>query len=419
MAVKSFKILSIYLLLFLFAFEGTMGSMKIAGISYPRIVESIIFIFLFKNYLDDISTNKVLNLINKVFGVLILLLALKLFTVTFLQDSLDMSIFIEAIRVVFLDIIIYLIYYVLINYKNTLQIILIVNSIIMLVAFFQSSLTPFTDIAWDLKNNYFSLNTVGYDDNITFRKRVTGFYSTSIPLAYVLTMNMIITVYLYLKNKSNIYIMYFVFLGVIAILSLTRSVVLSWVVLFLYISFIGLTKAKITNKILFIILLFFSFSYATNIYLNNMDSLDRVTNTNGASAQGRLPLAITGLYATVKYPFGISKENYKIVKEEMYEILHNKNILKYSSHNGVVNIGLKYTFFGLIIFILFLFYMIKLIKQNLPSEMKYFFIVAFFAYLANSLFHNTFIIIDDFYGIILFSIIAYEYKINYTKVNYA
>jgi hypothetical protein len=361
----------------------------------------------------------VLNLINKVFGVLILLLALKLFTVTFLQDSLDMSIFIEAIRVVFLVIIIYLIYYVLINYKNTLQIILIVNSIIMLVAFFQSSLTPFTDIAWDLKNNYFSLNTVGYDDNITFRKRVTGFYSTSIPLAYVLTMNMIITVYLYLKNKSNIYIMYFVFLGVIAILSLTRSVVLSWAVLFLYISFISLVKAKIINKILFIILLFFSFSYATNIYINNMDSLDRVTNTNGASAQGRLPLAITGLYATVKYPFGISKENYKIVKEEMYEILHNKNILKYSSHNGVVNIGLKYTFFGLIIFILFLFYMIKLIKQNLPSEMKYFFIVAFFAYLANSLFHNTFIIIDDFYGIILLSIIAYEYKINYTKVNYA
>jgi len=416
--LKSIKLLSLYLLLFLFAFEGTLGTMKIAGISYPRIIESIIFIFLIKKYLYDSFENKILLLLNKVFFIFIMLLFLKLFTVTFLQNDLELTIFIEVIRVVFLVIIIYLIYYALLNYKNTLQIILILNFFIILVAFFQSSLTPFTELAWDLKNTYFASNAVGYDDTVSFRKRVTGFYSTSIPLAYVLTMNMIMTIYLYIKNENNIYILYFIFLGIVAVFSLTRSVVLSWVVLFIYLSYINLAKSKLINKLIFSIFLFFSFSYATTVYINHIDTLDRITSTKGKSAEGRLPLALTGLYTTLQYPMGASEHSYEIAKQEMYDILHNENILKYESHNGIVNIGLKYTLFGLFVFIIFMFKLIKLMQNNFSKEIVQFFYIAFFAYLANALFHNNFIVIDDFYGITLFAMIAYEYKINKEKVNY-
>lgn len=399
----------LFLILFLVAFEGVFVQYKIAGVNFPRFIELFFFIYIFKSFLSDFINNRILNNINKMFFVFFLLLFVKLFVVTFIQGDLNINILIDAVRVFTLVIYLYILYYLLkIDIKN-INIILAINSIIMFIAFFQSEITPFTNLAWDIKNNYFPTK---YEDSITFRKRVVGLYETSIILAYVLVPNMILSIYMYIKTKINLYIVYFFFLGLIAIFSLTRSVVLSWIILFIYLIVIIIKNSSIFQKILFISTLLFVLSYGINVYIQNEKSLNRVSSVDGNSAEGRIPLAITGAYAILKHPLGISAENYEIAKKEMYIILNNKNILKYSSHNGILNVGFQYTLLGLIVLFIYFFKLIKIIRLVIPKEMKFFFFMALLSYLANVLFHNTFMVIDDFYGLILFAIIAYEYSIN-------
>jgi len=412
MAIKSIKYLGILLLLFLIAFEGAFGLIQIAGSSFPRLIQGIFFIFLFKEFIKDNNQNKVLLYINTLFFIFIILLGLKLLTVTFVQGQYEFNIIIDFFRVISIIIYIYLTYYLLKQDLNNLNIILLLNSFIMLVAFFQSNVTPLTDLAWDVKNNYFPMNTTGYVDNITFRKRVTGVYSTSIPLAYVLTTNMILTMYMFVKTKLNLYVIYFIFLGAIAVFSLTRSVFLSWIVLSIYLTYFIFFKLTIFKKILLVIFIIFTTFYTMNIYIENQDKFDRITSVDGASAQGRLPLAITGLYTIIKHPFGVSKADYNEAKKEMYAIYHVSNILQFTSHNGFINVGFKYTLLGIFIFIYFMYYIRRILrKSSVSKEMRLFFLVGVMAYFANSLFHNAFIVIDDFYGLILLSIIAYEYSL--------
>lgn len=416
MAIRSIKYLSKLLLLFLIAFEGAFGLIQIAGSSFPRLIQGIFFIFLFKEFIKDNNQNEVLFYINKLFFIFAILLALRLFTVTFIQGQYEFNIIIDFVRIFSIVIYTYLTYYLLKQDLNNLNIILLLNSFIMLVAFFQSNVTPLTDFAWDVRNNYFPMNTIGYEDNITFRKRVTGVYTTSIPLAYVLTTNMILSMYMFIKTKFNLYVIYFIFLGAIAVFSQTRSVFLSWIVLSIYLIYLTFFKLTIFKKILLVIFMIFTTFYAMNTYIKNQDKLDRITSIHGASAEGRLPLAVTGLYTIIKHPFGVSKVDYNEAKKEMYAIYHMPNILQFSSHNGLINVGFKYTLLGIFVFIYFVFYIRSILRESsISKEMRLFFLVGVIAYFANSLFHNAFIVIDDFYGLILLAIIAYEYSLGKEK----
>lgn len=409
--VKSFALL---LLLFLIAFEGVFGEYKVGGIGVVRMIEICFFLMVFNQFLND-SRNKILSSTNWIFLIFIILLILKFFTITFIFRSIELDIVLDIIRIITLVIHLYLMFYLIRrNYKN-INIIIGFNLLIMFIAFFQSGLTPLTDWAWAIKYDYFDSGWEGFEDSIFFRKRVIGLYLSSIPLAYVLVGNMILGLYMNIKTNKNVYIIYFVFLGLISIFSLTRSVVLSWIVLFLFIiiRYLATSKISIFKKGLFALVVFGILIYSTAFYLDNMSKLERISSVSGDSATGRIPLAITGLYATFRYPMGPSEAQYQNAKLEMFKVFHHHHILDYGSHNGIVNIGLKYSLIGLIAFFIYMAKIRNRIEHSaISTEMRFFFLFAAIAYLVNSIVHNKFFVIDDFYGLVLIALIAYEYDLS-------
>jgi len=407
---------------FIIALDGVLQGYKIFGIDLFRLLQFVSFLFLAKHFFKTINNNLFLKELFKFIIILVFFLSLKMFTIIFILDSgVEFSTFHDLLRLLLYLIFLYITYYIINKNPKYIKLILFFNLPVMLIAFFQYQLFPFNDFFWDLRFHYFNFSHVNFlgaetlETNLSFRQRVVGLYATSIPIAYILVTNMLITLYIYIKEKKIFYFFLFLFYGVISLFTLTRSVVLSFIILLIYIILKNIYTAPILNKLISIILVTsISFS-AGYLYTSTRGSLDRLSNVTGTSASGRGPLAITGAVAIIEYPFGISKEKYNKVKEEMYNILHHPNVLKFPSHNGLLNIGFTYTTFGLLYFIFFIYKIKKILYKNLSKEMRNFFTIAIFAYLANGLLHNNFIFIQDFYILIFIAIIAYEYKITLLK----
>lgn len=408
--MKYVKYFAITILLTMIAFEGAFYT-AIAGVGISRIIEFIFFLPIAKYFLNDVKNNRVLFVTVQLLIIFGLLLSLKLFTVVIVDGEDNIKILINIVRLLFFIFPTYIVYYLL-REKNidVIKFILLLNFPIILLAFFQSEVTPYTDIAWQIKYDFFPEGL--QFDNEFFRKRVVGVYFSSIPLAYTLSVDFVLTTYLYIKTKSNLYTIYFLFLGIVSVFSLTRSVVLSWAVMFIYYIYHYLRfKTSILNKVFGITIIILFVVYGSLGYMENSDSLDRVTSTKGSSAQGRLPLALTGIYTLVMHPFGVSESDYNDAKKEMYAVFHVEDILNFPSHNGLLNIGFEYTTFGLMVFLVYLYALYKILKNNFSKDMKLFFIVSFFVYLTNSFFHNNFIFIQNFYAFIILSIFAYEFDL--------
>lgn len=416
-----YKLLFIFIA-FIIATDGILIGFKILGIDISRFFQFLSFLFIISSFYKSIFDNYIFKQYIKLGLAFIFFIFLKLFTTTFiLEDEIRLNIINNISRVVLSLIFIYLVYFILLKKFSFLKYILIFNLPIMLIAFFQFQIFPFSDIAWDIRFNYFNFGhvntfgTVELEENMVFRKRVVGLYSTSVPLAYVLVTNMIIGLYLYLKEKNILYFIYFIIIGITAVFSLTRSAVLAFLILFIYIVIKKLYKSNLTKKIFFLLGIIFLILFSIDFYNKSEENLSRVTSVNGNSATGRIPLVITGAAALIQYPFGISKEKYQQVKKEMYYILKHPNVLKFTSHNGLMNLGFNYTLFGLIYFLFIFYFIFKKLKMYISKEYYLFFIISSIAYLSNGFFHNNFIFNKDFYGLILLSLIAYEY--NFQKRN--
>jgi len=400
----------LFLILFLIATEGLFANYKIAGIGMVRIVEALYFFYIIKSFFNDLRENKILLITFKLSIIFFLLLSLKLFTVTFIFNHYESKIFIDFARLTLMFMLFYIMYYILSKDIKYLNIILLLNLPIIIIAFFQGSFTPFTDLAWYLKFHYFA--QLGNDiDTPWFRTRVCGLYPFTIPLGYILVTNMIVALYLYIKFSYIRYIYYFIFLGIVSSFTLTRSVMLSWLVITLYFLYLILRNGTMIKKIIvfFSLFLFISFSLAT--VATNADKFSRLSQLDDNSAEGRIPLAITATYSLIKYPLGFSDIEYNIAKKEMYNIIHNKNILEHAGHNGFLNIGFVYTLIGLFVFIGYFIYIFMLVKNKFSYDIKSFLMVIAIAYLANSLFHNNFLFYSDFYGLLILAILAVEYKL--------
>jgi hypothetical protein len=187
------------LLIYFLAFQGVYSHSSLAGIGINRLVEFVFFVFVAKSFVADLQHNKVITMTVRLLAIFGLLLSLKIFVTFVFEAEIDMSLFKDLIRLPFILFPFYLVYYLMNRGVNIIQMLLLFNFPIMLIAFFQAEITPLTDLAWDLKFNAFGANSVGIDDTPWFRARVTGLYATSIPLAYVLVTNIILCSYLYVK----------------------------------------------------------------------------------------------------------------------------------------------------------------------------------------------------------------------------
>jgi len=405
-----FKYIAFLIASFYIAFEAVYTYTSI-----DRLYEFIFFLFIYSSYRADLKTNKVIELTSKLLMIFLLLIVLRMFTIFIVSSELEFTLIRDFVRVFFMLFYFYIVYYLISKNFKILYLIVGLNFLIMLAAFFEADITPLTDETWEFKYTYFKANSMGFEDTVTFRKRVIGLYATAIPLAYILASNMVITLYLYIKNENLIFVLYFFMLGMIAIFTQTRSVLLSWIVLFIYLIYIHLFKGSFFRRIMTIGLMVIAIFSGGNFYLNNTEfteQLNRVSNVDDDSAQGRGPLMLTGLYTVLKHPFGHTKDDYTANKEEIYVVSNNLDVLKFPAHNGLLSIGFKYTIFGIIIFFIYLLLMRNIVHKYLPSKYKAFFTVSFIAYLLNGFFHNNFLFVEDFYALIIIAIIAYEYQLS-------
>lgn len=404
-----YKIIPIILAIIL-ATEGIFTGHTIVGISIVRLFEILIFLFLIKNFIVDIKQNNLLSYFMKFLLILIIFLFLKLGVLIFFKDEMAMYIFKDIFTVVIYGIIIYLAYYMISRNFKYLYLYLFITFTIFLIAFFQSELTPFTELSQNLKLQYFSQNTVVDISEKSLFSRLTGLYSYTLVLGYSLLTSSIVSIYMYIKTDKKIFFYLFIFLGIVIFLTLTRSLVLSWLVLFIFLIFKMFISKNKLYKIFIIMSLTISSYYTLSFYNKNLDTLDRAVSFTDKTTDGRIPLLITGLYTLIQNPIGISEKNYDDVKKEMFLEYQEPDILHFESHNALVNLGFKYTILGLIAFLYFMFIIIKRYLPILNKKYILFAKVTIFAYLLNGLVHNAFVFNMDFPILIFFSILAYEYN---------
>jgi hypothetical protein len=404
-----------FLTAFLIATEGIFAGYKIGPIDFHRLAEFVVFLFVFKYLLRDLKDNRVVLLIFQTTVLLYALLIFKFFVLLYFKNEYDPQLIHSGHRLVFLFIYMYLVYYFLQKRHGFLKLVLLLAFPLFLVAFLQFNLIPFNELAWELKLNYFNQNTppdfLPYQDEPSFRSRLSGLYGYAIPLAYAITAYMLLTLYVYVKENSLLFLVYFLFLVLISIISLTRSTALAGVALLVYFIYMAMTHSTQIKKLAILSILAVSLLAFVDFYASQTQSLERLTNTEDGSATGRIPLALTGLYNIVVHPLGASEEETQQIKKEMFAIFHHRNILYYPSHNGLIELGIQYTSIGVIIFVVFLYRLKKMAYPYLAPKLRSFFSFSLLAYFINSFFHNAFMFTSDFFIMSMFAVLAYEYKI--------
>ena len=105
-------------------------------------------------------------------------------------------------------------------------------------------------------------------------------------------------------------------------------------------------------------------------------------------------------------PFGVTESDYDKARREMFEVSGDSSLLFLTSHNGLINVGFQYTFFGYILFAFFIIFLLRRIK-TLPKDYKYLFLLALIGYLIHTSFHNNFILYADYPFLMIIMIIGY------------
>lgn len=389
---------------------------KIAGISIDRIIQIFLFFILFKHFSKDWK-DKNLRFVLIIISWFLILAIFNNFSLLIQgEDKITVMTFIrDTIRVIMYGIFTYLVYYLLKNDIKKLNIILFIQFLAILLAFFQNPMTPLTDWSQSIKVEYFANNMQIQDldiyqdfmENVNWTFiRVSGPYGQVVTMSYTLVISATLTTFMYLYTNKKVYIYYLLFLFLVSIMSLTRSAVGSIFIMLLFL----ISKEKVYFFILMTIgtiyVLFFS-----NFDPMNLSDYSRVVSSDDSSAQGKIYLWITGATALLLHPFGITDIDYMNVKEWMYTIYHNSDIVKYPSHNGIINIGFQYTILGIFLLIYFIYRLFKM-SNILEKKERRFWMFAFFAYLFQQSFHNNGIFYVEFNVLIILALYLVEINKN-------
>src|SRR5690606_16171239 len=114
-----------------------------------------------------------------------------------------------------------------------------------------------------------------------------------------------------------------------------------------YLFFVPVNKNKLYKvKIVVLAIVGFLFLYVVKLGNNGLMGDSRLATVSSEGKKDSRPyLWLTGLYTAVKHPLGISEADYNEVRQEMFQTYGLSHILKYPSHNGLINIAFQYSFF--------------------------------------------------------------------------
>lgn len=408
------SIFILYLIAVSIGLNNIVVGFKLAAISVDRWLQILIFLIFLKYFMKDLKDDS-LRMVQIFIGSLFFLITFKYLSILLQGDDVSSytRFFRDIVRVGMYGLFLQLVYHILKKDLNTINVILFIMFLAFLMAFFQNPLTPYTDLSQHARLDYFSRNMKEIDlfiykaflDNINTKfMRVSGPYGQTITLSYSLVASSILTAYMYFKTSKGIYLLLEFFIFVVAIMTLTRSAVLAILIMLFYL----LQKNKFLLFFLLLLFIVFYINAEQMGLFENLSLFSRVVSAD-ESSNGKIWVALTGIVTLLLHPFGVTSSNYSDTKEWMYTLFHNRDILHFPSHNGLINLGFEYT---TLVYIPFTFLAIYLVKKSrsLPREDRKFWFYAALSYFIQQSFHNNGIFYVDFSILIVLALFLKELK---------
>ncbi|WP_418499185.1 O-antigen ligase family protein [Flagellimonas sp.] len=412
-----------YLIAFLIAVDNVFVSKRIGFLSVDRLLEIMIFILFFKSFLNELRTN---SFFKKFCQFLMVFIILKfLMNLRFLAlgeiESLDI------VRDLFkgFTFIIFSFLFVIIIKEGTkyLRVISWVHLAILIFSLLHHPLSPIAGQVQDFKEILLTSNDsqMGEADlsneetyiehGLANRFRLSGPFAFAITFSYFAISSFILNLYLFMKTRKKFYLVVLGLLIVTAFLSQTRSLILGLFIISAGYFLIIQNKNARYKFNLFVASLFSILILA--LVSSSITSIDsRVTSADGTGggSDNRPMLWATGILAVVENPFGVTKTDYDKTRQAMFEVSGDSSILHLTSHNGLINVGFQYTFFGYILFGAFVYFLLKR-TLKLPRDYKILFLLSLFGYLVHTSFHNNFILYADYPYLMVLILIGYANEI--------
>lgn len=406
----------------LLAIDQIFIKFKIGGISYDRLLEFVFFFILFKDFIHELKINAFFR---KWCRIILLLATIQFLFKLYLSiiGELDFE-FVYTPLVKCFSFIVFSFLFVILAKQGVkyLNIIVFIHVLILAFAFLQHPLSPIADQMLELKKLLYTSAeseriaqdltreetyiTGGYGD----RFRLAGPFANTINFSYFAFTSFVLNLFLFLKYKKRPYLLILILLFIASLLSQTRSLLLAEIfVVFGYLFFAPLRKHFFYK----IGIVFGALVLAVTIYTASdallQGSSSRLASINSAGNTDHRPLLwATALYAVASNPFGLTQANYQVAREEMFRIFGHPSVLYQWPHNGLINVGFHYTFFGYFIFMFLAALLLKTIKRIEQKNMVTFFRLALIGYIIHTSFHNNFILESDYQFLMILMLISHE-----------
>ncbi len=406
----------------LLAVDGVFIRFKIGGISYDRLLEFIFFFILFKDFIFELKINAFLR---KWCRIILLLASIQLLFKLYLSIIGEIEFqFVYTPLIKSFSFIVFSFLFLILAKKGVkyLNIIVLIHFLILAFAFLQHPFSPIADQMLEIKKLlYVSAESDRIaQDLIREEAKITGGYGNAFRLAgpfantinfsYFAFSSFALNLFLFLKYRGKPYLFLLILLFIASILSQTRSLLLAEVFLVFGYLFFAPLKKHFFYKIGIVIgaIIMISTIYTAGDALLK-GSTSRIAKASSAGHSDSRPLLwITALYAVSSNPFGLTQADYQTARQEMFRVFGNSDILYLWPHNGIINIGFHYTFFGYFIFAFLVAMLLKTINKVKEKKIVSFFRLVLIAYVIQTSFHNNFILESDYTFLMILMLISLE-----------
>ncbi len=393
--------------LFLISLNNTLISITVLGITIDRFLEMLIFLFLLPFVLKELVNNDSFFVFITLILIMIFIRTLILFFDASTGNVELESILRDIVRVAMFAVFFSIAYFGLSQLGTKgVALFIFLTAPYFLLAFMQHPLTPFTEVSAIIFENLYVGNLIQdttHKGSYVFTEfkrlghmfRPSGPYGSPIILSYSIIPIMALSLFMYIYEEKKTYYFWFLFLAIVAFLSLTRSLIVGTLFIFLCITFIQFILKR-DRWIQMVLALFFIPTLVFVIeqieFFNRIFSFSDVFG--GGDLSERKVAWISGFMALMENPIYFVSKDYLEIFQSI--CLQNTNCIDFvSMHNGFLRVGRDFGLLGLILYLaLFSWIFFKCFKLLFPYNIL--FSSFFIAYLVNTMFHNNTLFISEY-----------------------
>ncbi len=403
----------------LLGLNNVFVNFRLGPISYDRLLEFALFFVFFTSFIKEMQRNSFFRgWVNYIIALALLQAFVNLKLALF--NDIEVMQFVTSLVKCF-SFIVFSFLFILILRKGVyyLNVLLFVHFLVCVFSLLGHPISPIASEMFEIKkflfttadqsSQTFQMENEYIEGGYADRFRLSGPFSDTVQFSYFAFTSFALNVYMYLRYKKKIYVIYLLLIFIASILTQTRSLLLAEIVLvFGYLFFLSDAERKFYKiKLIFMATLGIAFLWVSRQYEPGLSGTRVTTVSSDGKKDGRPYLWYTGIYAIAKNPFGISEQEYRKVKAEMYSSYGYPEILTMPSHNGLINIGFHYSALGYIFFTFYIYFLFKQTKE-LNKEYRLFFRMALLGYFCHIFFHNNFILIEDYFFLLVLLLMWHE-----------